>query len=71
MLSVKGIYENGQVKLIEKIPYINKAKVLVTIIEEELSKEEVDVCLFDDLVGVVSIREDGSANHDSYIYRGK
>ena len=68
MLSVKGIYENGQVKLLEDIPHTKKAKLIVIVLEEEeLSDVELDTSLFDDLVGVVAIREDGSTNHDKYI----
>lgn len=34
MLSVPGIYQDGQVILLEKIPLIKHAKVIVTILEE-------------------------------------
>jgi len=70
MLSVKGIYEDGQVKLLEKIPQTKRAKVIVTVLEDELSEEDIDVSLFDDIVGAVSIREDGSVNHDEYVSMG-
>ena len=39
MLSVKGIYENGQVRLLEPIPSEKRAKVIVTVLEE-LDHEE-------------------------------
>jgi hypothetical protein len=71
MLSVKGIYENGQVRLLEPIPSEKRAKVIVTVLEEldreEVEAKEVDVNLFDDLVGVINVREDGSTAHDKYI----
>jgi hypothetical protein len=68
MLSVKGIYENGEIKLLDPLPQIHKTHVIVTFLEEiEPPYEEVDTSLFDDLVGVVSVRSDGSVNHDQYI----
>ncbi len=71
MLSVKGIYENGKVHLLEPIPSEKRAKVIVTVLDEidreEVEAKEVDVNLFDDLVGVISVREDGSTAHDKYI----
>jgi hypothetical protein len=71
MLSVKGIYENGQVRLLEPIPSEKRVKVIVTVLEEldreEAESKEVDVNLFDDLVGVINVREEGSTAHDKYI----
>ena len=71
MLSVKGIYENGKVHLLEPIPSEKRAKVIVTVLEEldheEEEAKEIDVNFFDDLVGVIDVREDGSAAHDKYI----
>ncbi len=34
MLSVHGIYQNGNVILLEKIPQVKQAKVIVTVLEE-------------------------------------
>lgn len=34
MLSVKGIYENGQVRLLEPVPYKKRINVIVTLLEE-------------------------------------
>ncbi len=70
MLSVNGIYENGQITLLEKIPNTKKANVIVTVLEKEEPEGTVDISLFDDLVGAVSSREDGSTNHDQYITKG-
>ncbi len=68
MLSVKGIYEDGKVKLLEEIPNTKRVKVIVTILDkEEADQEEPDPELFDDLVGSISVREDGAINHDQYI----
>jgi len=69
MLSVKGIYENGKVILLEPILSKKRAKVIVTVLEElvENGNEEVDINIFDDLVGVFGAREDGSIKHDQYI----
>ncbi len=69
MLSVKGIYEDAYVKLIEPVPEVRRAKAIITILEEtEINIEEkINSILFDDLVGVVSVRGDGSIYHDQYI----
>ncbi len=69
MLSVRGIYENGKVRLLEPILSKKRAKVIVTVLEEmeETINEEVDINIFDDLVGVVDAREDGSIKHDQHI----
>ena len=69
MLSVRGIYENGKVILLEPINSNKRAKVIVTVLEElgETENTEVDIHLFDDLVGAVGTRNDGSIKHDQYI----
>ena len=71
MLSVRGIYENGQIRLLEPIPSEKRAKVIVTVLEEldheEGEGKEVDLNFFDDLVGVINVREDGSIAHDKYL----
>ena len=71
MLSVKGIYENGQVYLIEPIPHKKRVEVIVTVLEDlkelENNDYEADVHAFDNLVGVIDVREDGSEAHDNYI----
>ncbi len=65
MLSVKAMYENGKVTLLEKIPSIRRARVIVTVLEEEKSTEQdIDISLFDDMIGAVSFRDDGSVGHD-------
>ena len=71
MLSVKGIYENGQVRLLEPIPSDKPAKVIVTVLEEidrpERETGRVDLNLFDDMIGAINVRADGSTAHDKYI----
>jgi len=39
MLSVKGVYENGEIKLKEKIPISGEIPVIVTFLED-IEKEE-------------------------------
>jgi hypothetical protein len=63
MLSVNGVYENGEIRLLEPLPSLKRARVIVTIVEEmEVAEDEgaADVHLFDDFVGVVDARLDGS-----------
>ena len=73
MLSVKGIYENKKLHLLEPIPYKKRVKVIVTFLEDFSESEEteheheVDIHAFDDLVGVLDVREDGAEAHDKYI----
>ena len=71
MLSVKGIYKDGQIRLLEPIPSDKPAKVIVTVLEEldqpEDKSDKVDMNLFDDLVGVIDVRVDGSITHDKYL----
>ena len=40
MISVRGIYENGQITLLEKISHTKKANVIVTILEEGVEVRE-------------------------------
>ena len=35
MVTIKGVYENGEIKLLETAPVKTGSKVLVTFIEEE------------------------------------
>ncbi|HXL56428.1 MAG TPA: antitoxin AF2212-like protein [Chitinophagaceae bacterium] len=43
MKTVKGIYENGEIKLLEKVRFKTSKKVLVTFLEEEKTNEEEQV----------------------------
>ena len=36
MLSVPGIYKNGAITLLEPIPYVQSASVIVTVLDEHL-----------------------------------
>ncbi|WP_058556433.1 hypothetical protein [Thiohalocapsa sp. ML1] len=66
MLSVNAIYENGSIRLLEDIPGVQRAKVIVTVVEEfETASESLDASSFDDLVGAVCAREDGSSGSGS------
>ncbi|WP_353570488.1 hypothetical protein [Candidatus Albibeggiatoa sp. nov. BB20] len=56
MLSVNAIYENGQITLFEKIPSVKRAKVIITILEEDKqTQQDTNISLFDDIVGAVSL----------------
>ncbi len=68
MISVNAIYEDGKIQLLEDLPQIRRAKVILTVVEElPPSVPNADPALFDDLIGVVSVRDDGSRNHDRYL----
>ena len=43
MRTVKGIYENGKIKLLEKVRFKTSKKVLITFLEEEKKSEEEQV----------------------------
>ena len=52
MLSVRGIYENGEVKLKEKIAVEKGVPVIVTFLEDIIEKKEpVKMYRFSDLAG--------------------
>ncbi len=38
MITIKGVYENGKIKLLEKAPSNTSQKVLVTFIEEDIEE---------------------------------
>ena len=46
MLSVKGIYEEGQVKLLEKVQSRKRSKVIITFIEENPGSENETIRSF-------------------------
>lgn len=77
MIVVRAIYDGRQVKFLENIPVIRPTKIIVTFLEDEPLSDGVEVSefeastpldLFDDLVGIISEQNDGSINHDKYIY---
>ena len=68
MFTIRGIYENGKVKLLEPLPFKKRARVIVTIIDESTEGKEASMDLFKDLIGAISVKEDGSEKHDKYIY---
>jgi uncharacterized protein (UPF0147 family) len=71
MLSVRGIYENGQIQLLESIPYNRRINVIITVLEETIEPEAVtrniNINAFDSLVGIINERENGSEAHDRYL----
>jgi len=46
MLSVKGIYEEGKIKLLEKIKSQNRSKVIITFIDDPDTSEEERLRVF-------------------------
>ena len=40
MTTIKGVYENGKIKLLEKSPSTGVKKVLVTFIDEEEDEDD-------------------------------
>lgn len=41
MITIKGIYENGKVKLSEKVKFKTSKKVLVTFLGDEKAEEDI------------------------------
>jgi hypothetical protein len=41
MTTLRGVYENGQIRLLEQPPAFNTNKVLITFIEEENEEEMI------------------------------
>jgi len=69
MLSVRGVYRDGKVELLESIPGLRQARVIVTILDDgPLAEEEGSLDALKDLVGAISVREDGAIGHDRYVY---
>jgi len=69
MLSVRGVYEDGKVQLLEPIPVLRRARVIVTVLDEvPLGEQEENLGALEDLVGAISVREDGATEHDRYLY---
>ncbi len=65
MLQLHGMYENGQVALLEEVPIHKKTPVLITFIEED----SPDYSAFDELLGFCeSTQTDASVKHDEIIY---
>jgi len=70
MFSVRGIYENGQVTLLEPIPETRRASVIITILDEQSEPEKkMDVSVFRQLMGVLEERTDCSSDHDRYLMK--
>lgn len=71
MLRVKGVYEDGGIRLLEDVSWNEGAKVLVTVATEEetfvLKGEPLPPGFFDDLVGAAEGGPDDSEKHDLLI----
>lgn len=72
MLSVHAIYEDGKVTLLEQLPEIRRARLIVTVIDplptvSAATTPGIVAELFDDLIGAIDMREDGAAGHDRYL----
>ena len=71
MLSVHALYKDGKVTLLEDQPAVRCARLIVTVIDQILPEERdatgpSSVDLFDDLIGVIDVREDGATGHDRH-----
>lgn len=42
MLSVKGVYKKGQVELLDNVPEMENAKVIITFLDENLDYKSID-----------------------------
>lgn len=76
MLSVHAIYEDGKVTLLEHLPEIRRARLIVTVIDPlpavaTDATREIAADLFDDLVGVIDVRADGAVAHDRHLAGGR
>ncbi|AFL73217.1 hypothetical protein Thivi_1191 [Thiocystis violascens DSM 198] len=72
MLSVHAVYEDGKVTLLEDLPAVRRARLIVTVVDP-IPEGAADAAastpadLFDDLIGVIDVREDGAEGHDRYL----
>jgi len=68
MLSVNAVYEDGKVTLLEDIPNIKRARLIVTVLPDAPPPaQDAAPTLFADLVGILSARDDGAIEHDRYL----
>lgn len=74
---MRAIYDGRQVKYLENIPVTRLTKIIVAFLEDEPLSDGVEISkaeeltpldLFDHLVGIISEQNDGSVNHNKYIY---
>ncbi len=69
MISIRGIFEDGEVRLLEPSPSGKRAKVIVTFLDDnqsdsKLNDGDMDMNLFDDMTGVIGEKVNGSLSHD-------
>jgi hypothetical protein len=68
MLQLRGIYENGNITLLEEVPIKKKTPVIVSFITED-AEEKVDYSALDEMLGFCeSTRIDAAIQHDTIIY---
>jgi len=71
MVTVKGVYEKGSIRLLEDVPLLDNSSVVVTIFDDTkvniLNGADIPEGFFDDLVGVVEGGENDSVDHDILI----
>jgi len=58
-------FEHDPARLVDHYIEIQK-KYQNRVLEKQSKVDEVDTDLFDDLVGIVSVHEDGSVNHNQH-----
>jgi hypothetical protein len=70
MTSVRGVYEDGQVRVSEPLILSGRHNVIVTVLDDDSDVEasDYDFSVLDKLAGALSVREDGAVCHDKYIY---
>lgn len=77
MITVRAIFDGKQVKFLENIPVSHPTNIMVTFLEDEPLLEtnknyEIEASapldLFDDMIGIITEKDDGAINHDIYIY---
>lgn len=73
MTVVQAIYEDGHIRLLEPLRLSGKHTVVVTVLDDTKGEDcPYSFEVFDKLAGAISVRSDGAANHDRYVYaKGK
>jgi hypothetical protein len=72
MFSIHALYEDGKVKLLENLPAVRRARLIVTVIDP-IPETATDATrpapadLLDDPIGAIDVRADGAAGHDRYL----
>ncbi len=70
--TLRGIYDEGKIRIIEPFKFHGKHEVLITIINEHEEKNPLpSFSKLRSLSGILSSRKNGSIKHDAYIYEKK